>query len=324
VRRSATGLWACLPLGDPPRLALASLAQAAITLAGCVGPASSVDAVRTHSPTAACPRDAERASSGRCACAEGTFSLLGACVPAVVGDAFCGRGARVGESGCAFRPCSAAEVLDVASGVCLAAVVAQTLARGLAPCGDGLVAIMEDGRVVCAPPDAACPRGARLVGRTCAPGLHCPPGTLADGRGCRPIVFAGGPTSPGDDSAPTRVDMGTFLALAVGIDGGLGSPELCRPLIQRPALFGASSGRSQGLRLRLTFIAPDQDLTRLRVDARPWADGVFASSEISAAAQGAIMDAVSTLSEPLRGFGGESSVTAAQIDVRCTLGAPER
>ena len=110
-------------------------------------------------------------------------------------------------------------------------------------CSSPAVAIVEAGQSACVAPEAACPRGTRaaaaapadgLSRRTCDRPLACPPGSLADGSTCRPVVTAGG-------RAGSRVDVGAWAALALGIHGGPGSAALCRPLAQRPDVFERSS-----------------------------------------------------------------------------------
>jgi len=162
---------------------------------------------------------------------------------------------------------------------------------------------------------------------------QCPAGTLADGRACRPVVSAG-------PRGERTVDMGAWAVLVLGVDGGLGTAELCRPLAQRPDAFGFPKPGGSALRLRITLTAPDEDLSRVRARVVALADarknrrdgGATAPSGSSAddaaagplpaSAQAAAEEAVGTLLEALRGLGGEASATEVKVEVRCA--EPER
>ncbi|HXN31010.1 MAG TPA: hypothetical protein VN894_04075, partial [Polyangiaceae bacterium] len=160
---------------------LASLAA----LLGACGARSPCDGVVC---AAACPRDAVRDASGRCACTPGDVLVLAACVPPAVGDAYCGPAARAGGDGCVFRACADGELLDAATGACLAKTALTALSMS---CGDGGAPVVVEGRIACVAAEAACPRGTRRAGAVCPRPPRCPPGTLATEGGCRPVVTAG-------------------------------------------------------------------------------------------------------------------------------------
>jgi hypothetical protein len=181
---------------------------------------------------AACPRDSAIDAAGRCACTEGDVLVLGACVPLAEGEAFCGPAGHVDArgTGCVLRGCGPSESLDVASGAC---VPRGALGHGGPMACPGAFPVVEGGAATCVSAEAACPRGTELGpdGRACLGAPICPPGSLLDGRACRPIVTTGGRLTGG------RVDVGAWAALALGIDGGLGSRVLCQPIAQRVGLF---------------------------------------------------------------------------------------
>jgi hypothetical protein len=280
---------------------------------------------------ATCPRDSAIDASGRCACVEGDVPLLGACVPPPVADAFCGPAARIESggpaSGCIFRSCGAGQSLDVGSGACVS--------RGSLPhggsieCPEPAVALVEAGRVACVGPAAACPRGTTPGGmagdgkraRTCDSPASCPPGSLAESSACKPIVTLGG-------HGGSRVDVGAWAALALGVHGGPGSPALCQPLAQRPSVFGpgsaaeavgdvADSGAApQIVRVAVTIILPDQDVSRLHAEVRARGAG---DRPLSAAAEALVSRAVDTALEALRGLGGEASAASVELEVSCVV-----
>ena len=69
----------------------------------------------------------------------------------------------------------------------------------------------------------------------------------------------------------STVDVGAWAALVFGPDGGLGSAELCRPLAQRPDVFGLSREEAGAFALRILLTVPDQDMARVhaRVELEP-------------------------------------------------------
>jgi hypothetical protein len=308
----------------------------AVAAAGCARP----PACDGLTCAAACPRDSVLDSSGRCACADGDVPLLGACVPPPVGEAFCGRAATLAasapnsEGGCAYRACAAGQSLDVVTGACLPRASLPTAAACAAPA----VAIVEAGRLGCASAVAACPRGttpsaasagAGWAGRSpmCDRPLACPPGSLADGAACRPVVTAGG-------RGGSRVDVGAWAALALGIDGGPGSAALCQPLAQRPGAFGslplaseraADGGAADGgvvlaaaadrrVRVAIAIRLPDQDVSRLHAEVLP---RDASGRPLSAVAEAIVSGSVGTLLEALRGLGGEASAASVELEVTC-------
>jgi hypothetical protein len=274
--------------------------------------------------SAACPREAAREPSGRCACSPDDVPLLGACVPPAIADAYCGPAARYGVGGCVFKSCADGSVLDAVTGACLSKS-AVPVPDGL--CGDGRTAIVAQGRSVCVPLDAACPRGSARTGTVCLRPPLCPPGTLVHNGVCRPVVTVG---ARGD---LPRVDIGAWAAVVLGLDGGQGTPELCRPLTIRPDIFGLVQGSSSALSLKIAIAAPDQDLTRsfARVggELRPSEASdraphrapqeTSASRPLSAEAEALAQASVATLVEALRGLGGEASTAIVELRVSCAV-----
>lgn len=308
------------------RAPLAALTVAA-AVAGCARgiPCDGV------SCAAACPRDATLDPSGRCACVDGDVPLLGACVPPPVGEAFCGPSASLASGnaagGCVFRGCAEGQSLDVVSGAC---APRATLPGGSIECAAPAVAIVEAGRLTCASPGAACPRGTTPAAespaaggsRMCSRPLACPPGSLADGASCRPVVTSGG-------RGGSRVDVGAWAALALGIHGGAGSAALCQPLAQRPGVFGAlpvasdraadggAAPAARAVRVAIAILFPDQDVSRVHVEVRA-RDG--SGHPLSAMAEAIVSASVGTLLEALRGLGGEASAASVELEVACAIG----
>jgi hypothetical protein len=229
---------------------------------------------------------------------------MGACVSPALADAFCGSAARAGAEGCAFRTCPTGQRLDVASGECVGAS-----GLGFGGCGEHELPILEGDQVSCVPPDATCPRDTRRIGGVCARGPSCPPGSLPDGASCRGVVTIGAGGRP-------VVDIGVWAALAIGIDGGLGSEALCRPLTQRPSLLGGAPESPQRVDIQVALSVPDQDISSLGARIVASAGGL----PLPPAAEAVATDATTTLLELLRSLGDESTAAAVGVRVRCELG----
>ena len=255
-------------------------------------------------------------------------------MPPPVGEAFCGPAEHIesggASGGCAFRACGPGQSLDVVSGAC---APRGSLVNPTIQCREPAVAIVEAGRPACVAAEAACPRGTTLSdahpshARTCDRPPACPPGSLPDGRTCRPVVTSGG-------RAGSRVDVGAWAALALGIHGGPGSSALCQPLAQRPGLFGVApgageaseaKGRADGgaiepardaIKVAVAILLPDQDVSRVHAKVRATQGG----HPLSAVAEAFVWGAVGTALEALRGLGGEASAASVELEVTCALG----
>ena len=179
-------------------------------------------------------------------------------------------------------------------------------------CGPDATLFLDHGRRICGTGDAGCPRGARRSGGVCGRSEHAVPRRVASGpaiAGCRPIVVRG--------PSKRRVDVGGWAALAIGTDGGFGSPDLCRPLEQEAQVFDAA-GSSGGppIRVRIALQFPDQDLSResARIDA--WdAQGQALHRDASRVVE----RAVTTMAELLRSLG--RSNCSASVDVATSAAA---
>lgn len=303
---------------------LAAAAIWGILPASCGGqrrPASSALAPSADE-TAACPRDAIRGASGRCACETGTLLAMGACVDPKVADAFCAPAGRMTADGCAFVACDAGREVDLATGECVSAP--SLLASN---CRDGSLAAVAGSRLFCVPGDAGCPRGTtRAVGRPgdalCVRGARCPAGSLSDAGSCRAIVFSRDGLVEGSAAGPdtarrTTVDLGAWTARALGPSGGKGSPELCRPLEMRPDLFAVEArGASVPLDVEVAVSVPDQDVTQAYASV-----AVRAPQPLSTQAERAVAASVESLIELFRSLGGDATAASSSVRVRCAVGS---
>jgi hypothetical protein len=131
----------------------------------------------------------------------------------------------------------------------------------------------------------------------------------------------------------SRVDVGAWAALALGIHGGPGSDALCQPLAARPGVFeaGAAAGSRAAdagsdaepmtVRVAVAISLPDQDVSRLqaRLHAQLRAPG-GSSGPLSPAAEALVAASVGTLLEALRSLGGEASAASVELEVSCAVG----
>jgi hypothetical protein len=115
------------------------------------------------------------------------------------------------------------------------------------------------------------------------------------------------------------VDVGAWAALVFGADGAPGMPNLCRPLSLHPEAFGVSRGAVATVILRITIVAPDQDLTRLHARTHGRLSAPESSVPLSPEAEAVVNGSVATLVETLRGLGGEASTAVVELEVRCTV-----
>jgi hypothetical protein len=113
------------------------------------------------------------------------------------------------------------------------------------------------------------------------------------------------------------IDVGAWMALAIGIDGGLGSIALCQPLAQRPALFSPGADGPLRVDIQVTVILPDQDVSALSARIVVTGPGGL---PLPPAAEAVATEATTTLLELLRSLGGESSAAAVGVRVRCDIG----
>lgn len=286
-------------------LPVSALSVALLLLGACHAPPPHV----AGSPFAACPRDARPDASGRCVCDRGDVPVLGACVPPPVADGYCGPAAHAEASGaCVFPVCAGNDAVDVEAG-CVP--LGGLLHGGPRSCSAGASLAIEERRSVCIPVDAACPRGTRAEGPACAHPPACPPGTLATAGACRPIVLRG-------EGGARLVDLGAWAAIVLGVDGGAGSADLCRPLQARPLAWELGAGERITPHLRVALSAPGNDVTRVSAEVRVTSPG----HPLPPGAAGLAEQSVGSLLEPLRGLGGETTATRVDVEVRCEVGLP--
>lgn len=228
-----------------------------------------------------------RSPANAAPCREGTVPLLGACVDAAVGDAWCGPAGRMASTGgCVFRQCASDEALDL-DGSC---VPLGLVVRTGPACPAGATLVVASRHTACIPADDACPRGRRLEASRCV----SPP-----------------PVPRPDVSSP--IDIAAWAARVLGPSGGPGASDTCRPLAQRPDLFGLTPGQSLTLRLSVRITVPDEDLSRVYAEVRAQ------PAPQPPAAESLVREAVSSSLEALRSRGAQASAGVVDLEVGCTV-----
>jgi hypothetical protein len=294
-------------------------------LAGCAGSArcpessgsrASGGGSQTPSCLATCPAGARPAPKGACTCEDGVV-LEGACVSPKLAAAYCGKAAVVGAGGCVSVSCPSGRPHDETTGACLSSSSLREAAHDVElddehtlGCDDERVLLVSQGRAKCIDRESSCGRGARWADAGCVPLPPCPPGRLADGAACRPFVQH--PAAEG-----SLVDVGLWVRLAIGPDGGPGTPEVCTAIARQPWLFGGVPGPSPAvLKAQISFVFPDNDVTR--VHAR---FGLMDGNKHPAPAAAAelLEQSASPMVEALRSVGGLSTAASVTTTVTCRL-----
>jgi hypothetical protein len=186
--------------------------------------------------------------------------------------------------GCVFRQCASDEALDL-DGSC---VPLSLVVRTGPACPSGAALVVASRHTACIPADDACPRGRRLQASTCS----SPPLPRADTSG--------------------PLDLGAWAATVIGPSGGPGAPDTCRPLAQRPDLFGLTPGQALGVRLSLRITAPDEDLSRAYAEVRT-------RPTLPPEAESLVRQAVSSSLEALRSRPAQASAGVVDLEVTCTV-----
>jgi hypothetical protein len=277
----------------------------------------------------ACASRSPRSPSVDSACGDSEALLLGACVSTKTADAYCGAGARFVRGVCSFRTCEAAHALDVTTGECVPMRTLRDIAaadgsaifagEGL-ECEDGRAPVVDAAHVACVLGDGACPRGTKagagVVDCTVPP--RCAVGAIYDERASVCTAVLG----RSDGARRPVVDVGTWLRLAVGPDGGEGARPFCQPLALHAAEAGLKPGDPLEARVTVELRVPDEDVRA----AYATVDGVSEESgeRLSDAARARLEASTRPLVAALQALGGDASATDAEVHVRCSMKAGGR
>jgi hypothetical protein len=291
-----------------------------------------------------CARPAASPVPAEPACAPHTFPIAGACLDDVEARAYCGSGAEPEGGGCLPEVCEDGAPRDLATGNCVPVLALRKLGAGKhgvakadasVSCDDaGLV--VDDESVGCLTRAATCGRGSSWEDGACRADRACSPGfvreafvpaaadvvSIRDGgrlpdatvparapAACVPVVRR--------DHGETILDVGTWIRLVIGPDGGPGTPAICGPLAQRPWLAGVGPGSHAVVEVRVDLLFPDNNVSEARVTATarlgsdpPGADPV---------APFLLSKYLDPLWKTLHVLGGTASASSATVRVRCAV-----
>ncbi len=269
-----------------------------------------------------CPRGSRPGPTGHCTCSEGVV-IAGACVPPKIADTYCGKGARYEHGACTPVACPGKRPRDETTGVCVSGAVWRELGRdvsqgeeraerGLGCEDDDDVLLVDQGHVRCVARSSGCGRDAQWVDGGCAPRkLGCPPGSVADGEACTAFL------RPGVDKEGAVVDVGLWVRLTLGADRAQGSPGICGVIARRPWLFAGMQGAvPSAFRAQITFVFPDNDVTRVHVRVAVTEEG---RRPVPQAATLLLEQWASPLVEVVRSLGGTSSAASVTTNLGCRL-----
>ena len=255
------------------------------------------------------------------ACVPHTWNVAGACVPDDDARDYCGKAAAPAGGGCAPGSCAGNGPLDLASGECVPMLKLKKLAlaqhidlkeEGALGCSNPEASLAVEGETfACLPAAATCGRGAGWSDGACRADPPCPEGSVLDPTGACVWVMR----REGNDRL---LDVGTWVRLVIGPDGGNGSSAICGPLLQRPWLAGVVPHGRAAIGVRVDLVFPDNDVHEARVTASARKDvGPHAGEAMPS------IPVVARQLEPvwkaLRALGGMANAASATVEVRCTV-----
>jgi hypothetical protein len=253
-------------------------------------------------------------------CAAHTFPIAGACLADDDARAYCGKVARPVPGGCAPGSCPTGEPLDLASGECVPRLrlrklgVAHKVAlkedTSLGCAKDGITLSVEGASFACLPQATQCGRGAHWSDASCHPDAACAPGSVPDASGACVIVLH----RERDESV---LDVGTWLRLVVGVDGGEGTAAICGPLVRRPWIAEVVAHGNATLDVEADLVFPNNDVSQARVTVH--ARRRFDPHSAEPLAMLAVTEHLEPVWKALRAVGGVASAASVSAEVHCPV-----
>jgi hypothetical protein len=254
------------------------------------------------------------------ACPPHTFVIAGACLDEDDARAYCGSGAQPEVGGCAPATCSTGEPVDLASGECVPRLGLRKMAAAhkldlkadgpLACAKEGAAMSVEGTSFACLPRAASCGRGSRWSESTCHPDPACPLGSVPDAKGACVAVLRRGPRE-------STLDVGAWIRLVVGPDGGDGTNTICGPLVQRPWLASVVAHGKATLDVQVSFVFPDNDVAQARVTVK--ARRRFDPHSDDPLTPVVLATHLDPVWKALRAIGGVANAASATTAVHCNL-----
>ncbi len=299
-----------------------ALVACAFATAGC--PANTCFlTVNGRCTWSSCPDGAEFDDAKRtCVCQPNRFALGGGCLTVEAANEYCGKGAHFENGGCTPNRCPPGLEVDQDTGYCMTPQQATQVATNMGipvgqnqrlGCPPGEQLVVEGPQAACVPKGQTCGRDEFWDGANCRKSIICPPGSGFDPNTQTCIKFANADTR----SAPYTVDLGTWMRMAYGPNGGAGTSSFCGSFNKHPLAFGIPAGATMRVRVTVQVQAPDNQVSAARVmtltvnDATGQPAPAKGASEVQRAAEGTLASLVSG--------GGKANATSSVATVVCPV-----
>jgi hypothetical protein len=246
--------------------------------------------------------------------------IAGACLSHEEAVAYCGKESKPEAGGCAPTVCDSDEPIDLTTGACVPRLTLRKVEsdQRIAPARDGGLGctdgdaglVVEGDDLACVPRGVLCGRGARWSEGSCHPDPACAVGSVPDPSGaCVPVVSR--------RDGQKILDVGAWIRLVVGPDGGEGTSAVCGPLRERPWRAGVSPHTTALIEVRVAVVFPDNDVKTAHVEAA--GKRRFDAHNFDSTAPVPVVRALEPVWIALRAIGGEANAASATTTVRCVI-----
>jgi len=272
-------------------------------------------------PLSTCMEGAEYdTTENGCLCTEGRLMVEGQCLTKVAADAYCGEGFHYGDDGCTSTRCPEDQLVDQATGKCIAAEQVKAVASKAGVeigegeklgCPAGKVLIIEGDEAGCVPAEQSCAPDEGWDGQRCTKLAHCTAGSAYDRSQQRCVQYA----TAGDNAAVINVAQWTQTNF--GPDGGKGNSAFCNKFARKPWHFGVPEGQSATVLVKVSLSFAGESIAKARVHTAP----SYRHNPTPVPTRGAeaVSKAAEAIIDTLRHGGGKASAPTATTTVHCTV-----
>jgi hypothetical protein len=113
------------------------------------------------------------------------------------------------------------------------------------------------------------------------------------------------------------LDVGTWLRLVVGVDGGEGTAAICGPLVRRPWIAEVVAHGDATIDVLADLVFPDNDVSQARVTVH--ARRRFDPHSAEPLAMLAVAEQLEPVWKALRAVGGVASAASVSAEVHCAV-----
>jgi hypothetical protein len=259
---------------------------------------------------------------GRCRCLPGRALLGGHCLSPRIADAYCGPGYHFLNGGCYGNQCRPGDELDHASGLCIPREQVNQVASNMGVsvgtgqklgCPEGQKLVIDGPSAACVPLGQTCARDETFDGKACVKVVHtCPEGSAWDATQAKCVEYA--KESPSEGLA---VNVNQWTLSNFGPDGGNGTAAFCNAFTRKPWSFGVNDGSTAMVRVAVTAIFPDGQITMGGVQTA----ATFAASGNPVPPKGTaeVQTAARAVFAPLVEQGGRAATNTVTTTVKCAV-----